>query len=67
MKHIGRVYVFQPAQDLVDEGLEMGIGEGLSGSDDGGEIALHELYFEVRLTRIRSRRHFTYLHRDKSH
>ena len=44
MQHIGRVDVLQAAQDLVDEGLEVGVGEGLAGADDGGQIALHELW-----------------------
>jgi hypothetical protein len=66
MKHIGRVDVLQSAQDLVDEGLEVGIGEGLSGSDNGCEIALHELYNDVRLTRISPAHRLTYLRRDRS-
>ena len=44
VQHIGRVDVLQAAQDLVDEGLEVGVGEGLAGADDGGQIALHELW-----------------------
>jgi hypothetical protein len=43
MEHIGRVDVFQAAQDLVDEGLEVGVGKRLAGSDDSGQIALHQL------------------------
>ena len=35
--------VLQPAQDLVDERLEMGVGQRLPGSDDGRKIAFHEL------------------------
>lgn len=37
------MYVFQAAEDLVDEGLEVGVCEGLAGPYDGCEIALHEL------------------------
>lgn len=43
MEDVCRVDVLQTAQDLVDEGLEVGVGEGLAGADDGGQIALHEL------------------------
>jgi len=42
MKDIRRVDVFQTAEDLVDEGLEMGICEGLSRADDCGKITLHK-------------------------
>lgn len=43
VEHVGRVNVLETAEDLVDEGLEVGIGQGLAGSDNGGEIALHQL------------------------
>ena len=43
VQHVGAVDVFQPAQDLVDEGLEVGVGERLAGADDSSEIAFHEL------------------------
>jgi hypothetical protein len=49
VKNIGRVYVFQSAQDLIDEGLEMCVGEGLSRSNDSSEIAFHEFYLDVRV------------------
>jgi hypothetical protein len=35
--------VLETAQDLVDERLEMSVGQGLAGSDDGCQIAFHEL------------------------
>jgi hypothetical protein len=44
VQDVGRVDVFETAQDLVDEGLEMRVGEGLAGADNGGQIALHELW-----------------------
>ena len=44
VQHIGRVDVLQAAQDLVDEGLEMSVGKGLTGTNDGGKIAFHQLY-----------------------
>jgi len=44
VKNIGRMDVFQSTEDLVDETLKMRIGEGLSGSDDGREIAFHKFY-----------------------
>ena len=43
VKHVGGVDVFEAAEDLVDEGLVVGVCEGLAGPDDGGEIALHQL------------------------
>jgi hypothetical protein len=42
VEHICRVDVFEAAQNLVDEGLEMSVGERLARADDGGQIALHE-------------------------
>lgn len=47
VKHIGGVNVLETAQNLVDEGLEMRVGKGLSGSNDGGQIALHEFYSTI--------------------
>jgi hypothetical protein len=35
--------VFQAAQDLVDEGLEVGVGKRLARSNDGGQVTLHKL------------------------
>lgn len=43
MQHVGGVNVLETAEDLVDEGLEMGIGQGLAGTDNGSKIAFHEL------------------------
>lgn len=42
VEHVGAVDIFETAKDLVNERLEVGIGQGLSGADDGGKIALHE-------------------------
>ena len=43
MQDVGRVNVLQAAENLVDERLEMGIGQRLAGSDDGSQVALHQL------------------------
>lgn len=43
VEDVGRVDVLETAEDLVDEGLEMGIGQRLSGADDRSEIAFHQL------------------------
>ena len=43
VQDVGRVDILETAQDLVDEGLEVGVGEGLAGSDNGSQIAFHEL------------------------
>ena len=42
VQHVGRVDVLESAQDLVDEGLEVGVGEGLPGSDDSRQVAFHQ-------------------------
>lgn len=49
MQHVGGVDVLEAAEDLVDEGLEVGVGERLAGADDGREVALHELWGESAL------------------
>lgn len=41
--------VLETAEDLVDEGLEVGVGQGLATADDGGQIALHQLFVQVDL------------------
>jgi len=43
VQHVRTVDVLQTAQDLVDERLEVGVGEGLARADDGCEVAFHEL------------------------
>lgn len=44
MQHVGGVYVLQPTKDLIYEGLKMGVGQGLTGPDDGGQVTLHEFW-----------------------
>lgn len=41
VKDIGRVNIFQSTQNLVDKGLEVGVGEGLPGTDNSREITFH--------------------------
>lgn len=55
MKHVRRVNILETAQNLVDEGLEMGIGERLTRPNDGGQVAFHELYMPSALYRAWSR------------
>lgn len=43
MQHVGGVNVLEAAEDLVDERLEVGVGEGLAGTDNRREVALHQL------------------------
>lgn len=50
VEDIRRVDVLQTAEDLVDEGLEVGVGQRLSGSDDGGQIALHQFWLRHRVS-----------------
>ena len=39
--------VFQSTKYLIDERLEMSVRERLPGSDDCGQVTLHELYNEL--------------------
>ena len=39
--------VLEAAQNLVDERLEMGIGQRLAGTDDGCQVAFHELCVNI--------------------
>lgn len=43
VQNVGRVDVLETAEDLVDKGLEVGIGQRLTGADDGRQIAFHQL------------------------
>lgn len=49
MKHVGGVDVLQSAENLVDERLEMSVGQVLSGTDNGGKITLHQLCLSLLL------------------
>ena len=44
MQDVGAVDVLQATENLVDEGLEVGVGQRLARTNDGGKIALHELF-----------------------
>ena len=44
MQDVGAVNVFQATENLVDEGLEVGVGQRLARTNDGSKIALHELW-----------------------
>lgn len=48
VEHVGRVDVLQAAQNLVDEGLKVCIGEWLPRADDGCKVALHQLWEDQR-------------------
>lgn len=52
VKDIGGVDVLETAEDLVDERLEVCVGQRLARSDDGGKIALHELFVKVGLVEV---------------
>ena len=43
VQHVSTVDVLETAEDLVNEGLEVRIGQGLTGADDSSKIALHKL------------------------
>lgn len=42
VQDVRRMDVLQTAEDLVDERLKMRIGQGLSGTNDSGQITLHQ-------------------------
>jgi hypothetical protein len=44
MQNVGAVNVLQATENLVDEGLEVSVGQRLARTDDGSKIALHELW-----------------------
>jgi hypothetical protein len=44
MQYISAVYVFQPTENLVDEGLEVSIGQRLTRANNGSEITFHEFW-----------------------
>ena len=43
VQHVSTVDVLETAEDLVNEGLEVRICQGLTGADDSSKIALHKL------------------------
>ena len=44
--------ILQPAEDLIDEGLEVCIGKWLSGPDDSSQITFHQLLVEICLVEV---------------
>ena len=49
VQDVGRVDVLETAEDLVDEGLEVGVGQGLATADNGSQITFHQLLVQVDL------------------
>lgn len=49
VQYVGRMDVLEPAENLVDEGLEVGVGQGLATADDSCKITLHEFLVQVDL------------------
>lgn len=47
MQDVCGVDVLQSAKDLVDKRLEVSVGKGLAGTDDGSKIALHQFCVEI--------------------
>lgn len=43
VEDIGGVDVLEAAEDLVNEGLEVGVGKRLARTDNGGQITFHQL------------------------
>jgi len=52
MQDICAVDVFQAAQDLVNEGLEMGVSQRLTRADDCGQVTLHKFYVQIGLVEV---------------
>ncbi len=52
MKHIGRVNIFQTAQDLINERLKVRVREVLARANDSCQIALHQLLNQVCLVEV---------------
>ena len=44
MEDVGRMNVFKTAERLIDEGLEVSIGEGLLRANDRMKISFHKLF-----------------------
>jgi hypothetical protein len=43
MQYVGAVNVLQATENLVDEGLEVSVGQRLARTNDSSKITLHEL------------------------
>lgn len=48
VQYVSRVDVLQTAEDLIDKGLEVCIGQGLARADDSRQVALHQFCNVVR-------------------
>lgn len=49
VQDVGRVDVLETAENLVDEGLEVSVGQGLAAADNGSQITLHQFLVQVDL------------------
>ena len=47
VKDVGRVDVFEPSADLIDEVLKVGVGQGLLGSNNLVKVCFHQLLNQV--------------------
>jgi len=52
MQDVGAVDVLKATENLVDKGLEVGVGQRLTRTDDGSKIALHELWKKLSEVRL---------------
>lgn len=52
MQDVGGVNVLQAAENLVDEGLEVGIRQWLARANDGRQVTLHEFYPAISMNTI---------------
>ena len=67
VEDVGRVDVLQTAENLVDERLEMCVGEGLAGSNNGCQVTLHQLCAIVSIGRCAPCWTSLYPRRDSIH
>jgi hypothetical protein len=44
VQNVGGVDILETAEDLVNEGLEVGVGKRLAGTNNSSQITLHQLY-----------------------
>lgn len=52
VEHICRMYIFQPAQDLVHEVLYVVDREGLLAVDDSVQVSLHQVLHDVYVLKL---------------
>lgn len=52
VENVGRVNVLEPAENLIDERLEVSVGKRLAGADNGGKVTFHHLYISILVMHV---------------